>query len=71
MSVRYRYICAYINDSNHKPASTDCETGRNVGEYVLLNPNDGKDNSNSDHHRQLEAVDSELIRGDSQAERLV
>jgi len=71
MSVRYRYICAYIDDSNHKPAGTDCETGRNVGKYVLLNPSDGEDNSDSDHYSQLEAVNGELIRGDSQAVRLV
>jgi hypothetical protein len=42
------YHETYINNGNQKPSGTDCEPGRDAGKDVLLDTNNGKDDSNGE-----------------------
>jgi hypothetical protein len=66
-SLKQGMVRAYIDNSNKEPASTDGDLGRYAGVDVVVDTNDGKDDSDSSDHSKLETVDCELVRCNCQA----
>jgi hypothetical protein len=56
----------YINDGNEKPASADSDLSRYASVDVVVDANNGKDDSDSSDYSQLETVNCELVGCDCQ-----